>query len=242
MKLPEGDNAHLPEGPLPPEPGPAAHSLLAQPLIAAIAASGMPMLLTDPGRPENPIVFANAAFVALCGYAHEEIVGSNCRFLQGPDSDPETVALIRQAVEASKEISTTLVNYRKDGTWFWNALYISPIRDADGRVHYFFACQLDVSQWHGEAASTRLQAEHLATGAALRRWREVDRLASLAEGNLARRQIAHSKGLDTPLFAADRRLATELRALATRTRDEAFGLLERSTSKGHAKPFAGPPT
>ena len=114
--------------------------------FAAVEMTRMPMIVTDPNQPDNPIVFANAAFIALTGYGFDELVGRNCRFLQGPGSDPETVSVVRQAVDARTDVSVELLNYRKDGSAFWNALFISPVFGSDNKLLYFFASQLDVSR------------------------------------------------------------------------------------------------
>lgn len=115
------------------------------PFAAAIRATRMPMIITDPRQPDNPIVFANDAFLRLSGYAREEVIGHNCRFLQGPDTDRDSVALVRDAIESRTAISIDLLNYRKDGTSFWNALYISPVTNEQGELQFFFASQLDVT-------------------------------------------------------------------------------------------------
>ncbi len=115
-------------------------------LFAAVSATRMPMVVTDPHRPDNPIVFVNEAFVAMSGYAIDEVVGRNCRFLQGPDTDRTAVATLREAIERRVEMSTEILNYRKDGTTFWNALFVSPVRDRTGTLVYFVASQLDVSR------------------------------------------------------------------------------------------------
>lgn len=115
------------------------------PFAAAIRATRMPMVITDPRRPDNPIVFVNEAFQQLTGYHREEIVGRNCRFLQGPETDPSSVDKLRDAIAAETDIQVDLLNYRKDGSTFWNALYLSPTRGEDGAVQFFFASQLDVS-------------------------------------------------------------------------------------------------
>ncbi|KQM78188.1 hybrid sensor histidine kinase/response regulator [Xylophilus sp. Leaf220] len=114
--------------------------------FAAIETTRMPMLVTDPRQHDNPIVFANRAFISMSGYSSEEIVGHNCRFLQGPDTDAATVAAIREAIEDRREINTEILNYRKDGTSFWNALYVSPVYNQNKELVYFFASQLDVSR------------------------------------------------------------------------------------------------
>ncbi|MBB3997406.1 histidine kinase famiy protein [Aureimonas pseudogalii] len=114
--------------------------------FAAVETTRMPMTVTDPSQPDNPIVFANQAFLQMTGYTSEEIVGSNCRFLQGPETDPATVGEVRQAIRERREMATEILNYRKDGTSFWNALFISPVYDPQGELVYFFGSQLDVSR------------------------------------------------------------------------------------------------
>lgn len=116
------------------------------PFAAAVRATRMPMVITDPAQDDNPIVFCNVAFQELTGYTRGEIVGRNCRFLQGPDTDTTEVAKVRAAIEGGHDIGVDLLNYRKDGTTFWNALYMSPVRDKDGIIRFFFASQLDVTE------------------------------------------------------------------------------------------------
>ena len=116
------------------------------PFAAAVRGTRMPMVITNPRLPDNPIVFVNKAFQDLTGYERDEIVGQNCRFLQGPKSDKAAVAKIREAIEAGEDIHIDLLNYRKDGSTFWNALFISPVRNAEGEIEYFFASQLNVTE------------------------------------------------------------------------------------------------
>lgn len=105
----------------------------------------MPMLVTDPHQPDNPVVFANNAFLTMTGYAPEEFVGRNCRFLQGPMTDPLAVAEIREAIKDRRDVSVELLNYRKDGSTFWNALFVSPVFNERKELVYYFSSQLDVS-------------------------------------------------------------------------------------------------
>ncbi len=121
---------------------------LGDPFAAAVRATRMPMIVTDPTQFDNPIVFANDAFLRLTGYSRLEVTGRNCRFLQGPDTDPEAIARIREAIREEVDIKIDVLNYRKDGSTFQNALYVGPVRDESGKVVYFFASQLDVSEHH----------------------------------------------------------------------------------------------
>jgi PAS domain S-box-containing protein len=116
------------------------------PFAAAVRATRMPMVITDPAQQDNPIVFCNEAFQSLTGYTRDEIVGRNCRFLQGPDTDPEAVERVRVAIAEGHDVDVDLLNYRKDGSTFWNALYLSPVRDKQGTIRFFFASQMDVSE------------------------------------------------------------------------------------------------
>ncbi len=103
------------------------------------------MILTDPNLPDDPIVFANRAFQELSGYGADELVGHNCRFLQGPGTDPAQVQAIRDALSSKRDVAVDILNYRRDGTPFLNELFISPIMDRDGRVLYHFGSQVDVT-------------------------------------------------------------------------------------------------
>ncbi|MEP9403337.1 PAS domain-containing protein [Sphingomonas silueang] len=115
------------------------------PFVAAVRATRMPMIITDPRQDDNPVVFANDAFCRLTGYTRDEIIGRNCRFLQGEDTDSATVARIRDAVARRESIEIEIRNYRRDGTPFWNRLLLAPVPDADGQLAYFFASQMDVT-------------------------------------------------------------------------------------------------
>ncbi|RYC29647.1 PAS domain-containing protein [Lichenibacterium minor] len=115
------------------------------PFAAAVKATRMPMVISNPRLPDNPIVFVNDAFCRLTGYPREEIVGRNCRFLQGPDTDRDTVARLRAGVDNRESIRIDILNYRKTGETFWNRLLMAPVRDAQGELAYFFASQVDVT-------------------------------------------------------------------------------------------------
>jgi PAS domain S-box-containing protein len=128
--------------------------------FAAVETTRMPMIVTDPHQPDNPIVFCNRAFERMTGYDRNEIMGVNCRFLQGPETDRDTVAEVRDAIARQEEIAVEILNYRKNGSTFWNALFISPVRDSAGNVIYFFASQLDISR-RREAEEALHQAQKM---------------------------------------------------------------------------------
>nr|WP_111300917.1 histidine kinase dimerization/phosphoacceptor domain -containing protein [Paracoccus saliphilus] len=115
------------------------------PFAAAVRSTRMAMIITDPNLPDNPIVFANRAFQQLTGYERHEVMGRNCRFLQGGDTDRRTVARLGEAIAKGHDVSVDLLNYRKDGSRFWNALFVSSVRDDEGRIKFFFASQMDVT-------------------------------------------------------------------------------------------------
>lgn len=142
------------------------------PFAAAFKATRMPMLITDPRQNDNPIIFCNNAFSRLTGYAMSELIGRNCRFLQGPETDPASVTKIREAIAAEEDVSVDILNYRKDGTSFWNALFISPVRDKAGNVIFFFASQLDFSNVKSREAELA-HARHFAEEAVAERTKEL---------------------------------------------------------------------
>lgn len=118
----------------------------------AMAQTRMAVCLTYPNHREQPIVFANQAFRELTGYAEEEVIGRNCRFLQGPGIDQAKVRQFREALAAEEVVVVELLNYRKDGTPFWNALHLAPMCDQDGRLIYYFGSQWDVTDVHTSRA------------------------------------------------------------------------------------------
>ncbi len=104
-----------------------------------------PMCLTNPNIADNPLVFCNKSFQILTGYSSDDAVGRNCRFLQGPDSDQKTVVTIRLALLEVKNVYAELVNYKRNGERFLNALFISPIRDSSGTLKFYLASQQDIT-------------------------------------------------------------------------------------------------
>lgn len=112
----------------------------------AVERTRMPMVVADVREGANHIVLANQAFLNLTGYSAQEVIGRDCRFLQGALTSPSAIADVRRAIAHEQEATVELVNYRKDGSTFWNQLYLSPIHGDDGRLIYFFGSQLDVTE------------------------------------------------------------------------------------------------
>nr|AHZ63875.1 phototropin [Pseudolycopodiella caroliniana]AML78900.1 putative LOV domain-containing protein [Pseudolycopodiella caroliniana] len=103
-------------------------------------------VITDPRLPDNPIIFASDSFLELTEYTREEILGRNCRFLQGPDTDMEVVKKIRDAIREQRDITVQLLNYTKSGKPFWNLFHLQAMRDQKGELQYFIGVQLDGSE------------------------------------------------------------------------------------------------
>ncbi|MDA1316079.1 MAG: SpoIIE family protein phosphatase [Acidobacteria bacterium] len=112
---------------------------------SALAVTAEGVTISDPSQPDNPIIYANAGFERLTGYSIDDVVGRNCRFLQGPDTDTATVQRIRDAIKNEEERTVQLLNYRKNGTPFWNRLSITPLRNAAGEVTHFVGVQSDIT-------------------------------------------------------------------------------------------------
>ncbi|VAI30435.1 unnamed protein product [Triticum turgidum subsp. durum] len=116
-------------------------------LRAALSAFQQTFVVSDASRPGHPIMYASAGFFNMTGYTSKEVVGRNCRFLQGSGTDPAEIAKIRQALADGSNYCGRVLNYKKDGTAFWNLLTIAPIKDEDGRVLKFIGMQVEVSKY-----------------------------------------------------------------------------------------------
>ncbi|MFB9314565.1 SpoIIE family protein phosphatase [Nocardioides plantarum] len=111
----------------------------------ALGATALAFTVADALDPEQPLLWVNSAFTATTGYGRDEVLGRNCRFLQGPETDPVSRGHLRDAIDRGVSASITLLNYRKDGSEFWNQVDLSPVRDAEGRVAHFVGIQTDVT-------------------------------------------------------------------------------------------------
>ncbi|URF45199.1 PAS sensor domain-containing protein [Dinoroseobacter shibae] len=101
----------------------------------------MSVVFSDPSQPDNPMIYVSDAFLVQTGYTLEEVLGRNCRFLQGPDTNPHAVEAIRQGLKAETRFTIDILNYRKDGSAFVNRLRIRPIYDPEGNLMFFAGAQ-----------------------------------------------------------------------------------------------------
>nr|WP_211091223.1 histidine kinase famiy protein [Sphingomonas sp. S2M10] len=196
--------------------------------FAALQMTRMPMILTDPRQDDNPIVFANKAFLDLTGYEEGEILGRNCRFLQGAETDRDAVAEMRAAIDAKEAIALEVINYRRDGSSFWNAVFIAPVLGPDGELLYFFASQLDVTRRRQSEQAFRQAQKMEAIGqltAGLAH--DFNNLLQVVSGNIdiVAGQVEderHQRLLTNAARAADRgsKLTRQLLAFARKTRLE----------------------
>lgn len=119
-----------------------------------IDASQHSLSLCDLSRPDAPLIYVNRGFEALTGYRKDEVVGKNCRLLQGPETDPAAVQAIRDAIASNQALILDLLNYRKDGSQFWNRLSLRPVLRADGTASHFIGIQSDLT--HVKAVEEQL--------------------------------------------------------------------------------------
>lgn len=117
------------------------HGNLASAAMLSEDEQAQSVVISDPHRPDMPIIFVTEEFELQTGYPPAEVLGRNCRFLQGPDTDPNAIEAIRQAIRGRRPITVDLVNYRRDGSPFWNRLRIRPLFDARGQLLYFAGAQ-----------------------------------------------------------------------------------------------------
>ncbi len=110
--------------------------------------------ITDPGRPDDPLVFVSDAFERVTGYVREDVLGRNCRFLQGPGTDPDDIEAIREALARNAELQIDVLNYRADGTAFVNRLLLGPLLDEDGRLDYRLGILFDTGDRAPNMAGT----------------------------------------------------------------------------------------
>lgn len=122
----------------------------------ALAATAEGITIADARLPDMPLIYANAGFERLTGYPVADVIGSNCRFLQGPETDRRTVDAIRVAIQQARECTVEILNYRKSGERFWNRLSITPVRNQQGETTHFIGVQSDIT--HRKRAEEELRA------------------------------------------------------------------------------------
>jgi PAS domain S-box-containing protein len=171
-------------------------------LRQALDLTGTGFVLTDPGLDDNPIVYVNESFLEITGFAREEVLGRNCRFLQGEGSEPEAVAELRAAIAEQRPVTVELLNRRRDGTDFRNEVHVAPVRNDRGEVVRFVGVQIDVTAARRRAG---LPARE-------RRAREVAEAAAKRSAYLARAspELAASLDLRSTLDALARLSVPEL--------------------------------
>ena len=187
-----------------------------------ITASPVAAVISNPRLPDNPIVECNAAFEALTGYERDEIIGRNCRFLRGPGTEPDLTAELRAGIREGRPVLVEIINYKKDGTPFRNAVMVAPIFDAQGELEYFLGSQVDVSkaadlEAGNTAGAARAQAARDAVAPLSPRQREI--LVHMAAGKL-NKQIAYELGLSERTVKMHR--SSVIRTLGVRTSADAI--------------------
>lgn len=175
--------------------------------------------MSNPRLPDNPIVECNAAFVALTGYQREEIIGHNCRFLTGAGTEPWLAEMLRNGIRRRQPVMVEILNYKKDGTPFRNAVMVAPIFGAEGELEYFLGSQVEIADDVARANDARRDAAHSRIAALSRRQREV--LLLLASGKL-NKQIAYELGLSERTVKMHR--AAVFAALGVKTSADAIRL------------------
>lgn len=173
------------------------HELLT--VWTALSKSRGPIIITDCNQPDDPIIYTNQAFLDLTGYTREEVIGHNCRFLQGPKTDKKTITKLRDAVKTHKDIRVQIYNYKKNGEPFWNDLIMSPVLDDTGKATHFIGLQLDDTDRIKREEELRKSQEQLA-----RSNQELEQFAYVASHDLQEplRMIVSYLGLLEKRYAA----------------------------------------
>lgn len=171
-----------------------------------IKASPLAAVVSNPRIADNPIVACNQAFIDLTGYSSEEILGRNCRFLAGPDTEPWLTETITDGVAERRPVMVEILNYKKDGTPFRNAVVVAPIFDEDDELAYFFGSQIELQEdSSGPSVTQRARAaEKIRTLSP----RQLQVLKLVASG-LRNKQIAWELQLSEKTVKMHRGLAME---------------------------------
>lgn len=171
-----------------------------------IDANPVATVVSDPRLPDNPIIACNQAFMDLTGYSEDEIVGRNCRFLAGPATEPWLTETIRQGVRERKPVMVEILNYKKDGTPFRNAVVVAPVFDDKGELSYFFGSQVELpDDAQGPSLTRRVRATEKIKDLSKR---QLEVLQMVASG-LRNKQIAWELGLSEKTIKMHRGIAME---------------------------------
>lgn len=157
-----------------------------------ISSSPTAAVISNPRLPDNPIIACNDAFVELTGYSRDEIIGRNCRFLRGEGTEDEKARVLRDGIWRKQPVMVEIVNYKKDGTRFRNAVMVAPIFDADGEVEYYLGSQVEINEDQGHANDARRNEAAERVEKLSRRQKEI--LVLMASGKL-NKQIAYELSL-----------------------------------------------
>jgi PAS domain S-box-containing protein len=161
-------------------------------VLDSIRFSPIATVVSDPNIADNPLVAVNEAFLELTGYTEDEVIGRNCRFLRGPDTESVQTKKLRDAIHARHATLAELVNYRKDGSRFRNAVMIAPLFDEEGRVEYFVGSQVAVRAEEESIATVRQEQAAAIVDRLSPRQREI--LQQMAQG-FRTKQIAYTLSL-----------------------------------------------
>jgi PAS domain S-box-containing protein len=162
------------------------------PVLGTIKFSPIATVISDPNLPQNPIVEVNDAFCALTGYTPDEILGRNCKFLTGDSTEPWQTEKLRQGIAAQTPVLVELMNYKKDGTPFRNAVLVAPVFDEDGTLEYFIGSQIELTDNADAPAANRHQNAVEIVNSLSPRQREI--LQKMAAG-FRTKQIAYQLDL-----------------------------------------------
>ncbi len=193
------------------------------PVLDAITHSPIATVVSDPLNADNPLIAVNAAFCAMTGYSEEEVLGRNCRFLRGPDTDNAQTEKLRAAIHARRPALAELINYRKDGSPFRNAVMIAPLFDHNGKIEFFVGSQIEVLPEEESITVVRQQQAAEIVDRLSPRQREI--LQQMAQG-FRTKQIAYKLSLSEKTVQMHRmlmfkKLATSNAADAVRIAVEA---------------------
>lgn len=181
-------------------------------LDALIANSPIASVISDPRQKDNPIIACNAAFIELTGYAEHEIIGRNCKFLAGPATEPWLTETISNGVKRHAPVLVEILNYKRDGTPFRNAVLVAPMFDEEGELEFFLGSQVELEPNAPMSYEHRRIAAATAVKTLSRRQREV--LAEMALGHL-NKQIAFRLGLSEQTVKMHRALLMDRLGAAT---------------------------